>query len=330
MSPGIRLLRWRRTGRLFITALILALTCSALSNPAGAQDADDLSIPAGAQDADDPLRIVARKLPNGAVEFGLQQQIENSWEQRLLPTRRRFPPSAPVNRWLASTPLEIDGRRVRVVARRLANDKVEFALQQRTVSNWGGILFPARRLFPADAPIGRWLISSPVSLLSASGDVREEEVCASLLPASTSRSDIRDFCGPADQASTSYRFFLCEDLVRVNISYLPQLLREPSPPIRITHLTRIEFHPSCASATYHMALMVLHKLSYGLETKRILACMWVYNTSSATGSSSSRLVELQLGEGRINQTHIEARIEGWSKSLVLYFSFVDPCTSSFL
>ena len=51
---------------------------------------------------------------------------------------------------------------VRIVARRLADGGVEFGLQQRGGDgSWGGRQLPARRFFPPDAGVGRWLASSP-------------------------------------------------------------------------------------------------------------------------------------------------------------------------
>ena len=126
-------------------------------------------MPAGAaaQQAGDEVRIVARLLADDRIEFALQQRHSNdSWGDRLLPTRRFFPTSATVDRWLASSPLQTAGGEVRIVARRLADGRVEFALQQRHSSegSWGERLLPTRRFFPTGATVGRWLASSPLSL----------------------------------------------------------------------------------------------------------------------------------------------------------------------
>ena len=57
-----------------------------------------------------------------------------------------------------------EGAVVRVVARRLADDRIEFALQQRrSDATWGSRQLPRSRFFPADAAVGRWLVSSPLS-----------------------------------------------------------------------------------------------------------------------------------------------------------------------
>lgn len=57
---------------------------------------------------------------------------------------------------------------VRIVARKLANGKIEFGLQQRRTSTlWGDRRFPRARLFPADTPAGRWLVSSPLTFTAS-------------------------------------------------------------------------------------------------------------------------------------------------------------------
>ena len=122
------------------------------------------------------LRIVARKLGNGKIEFGLQQRrTSTTWGDHRFPRARLFPANAPVGRWLVSSPLtftmaladdelaaEVD---VRIVARRWADGRVEFGLQQRTArGSWGDRHLPPRRYFPAVATVDRWLGSSVIDL----------------------------------------------------------------------------------------------------------------------------------------------------------------------
>ena len=117
--------------------------------------------------ADAVARIAARRHGDGRVEFALQQQtVDGSWGERLLPSRRFFPTTAAVGRWLVSTPLELAGDVVaRIVARRHGDGRVEFALQQQTVDgSWGERLLPSRRFFPTTAVVGRWLVSTPLDL----------------------------------------------------------------------------------------------------------------------------------------------------------------------
>ena len=92
--------------------------------------------------ADPDVRIAARKLSTGKIEFALQQQgADDVWGDPLLPTRRRFPTTARVDHWLQSTPLTItvaesaedfiEDVQVRIIARKLEDGRVEFGIQQR-------------------------------------------------------------------------------------------------------------------------------------------------------------------------------------------------------
>jgi hypothetical protein len=131
------------------------------------------------------VRIVARLLDDGRTEFGLQQRAgvgsdgSSVWGERRLPRARFFPRDVPVGDWLVSSPLEVgstDGRtastEVRITARRLADRRVEFGLQQRAgvgAGEWGGRLLPQRRFFPATARVGAWLSSSALGLGGGDG-----------------------------------------------------------------------------------------------------------------------------------------------------------------
>ena len=51
-------------------------------------------------------RVAARRLSDGAVEFGVQvRQSDDTRGPRLLPDRRWFPADAAVDRWLVSSPV---------------------------------------------------------------------------------------------------------------------------------------------------------------------------------------------------------------------------------
>ena len=131
---------------------------------------------AASDDAEDiELRIVARRVPSGRVEFALQQRAPGGdWGGRLLPRQRFFPSGTRVGRWLVSTPLTVGGAtvdtagtdaQVRIVARRVASGRVEFALQQRAPGGgWGERLLPRQRFFPVGTRVGRWLVSTPLTL----------------------------------------------------------------------------------------------------------------------------------------------------------------------
>ena len=51
------------------------------------------------------VRIVARKLGDSRIEFGLQQRDPDGWGDRRLPRMRFFPTTAGVDRWLTSSTL---------------------------------------------------------------------------------------------------------------------------------------------------------------------------------------------------------------------------------
>ena len=115
------------------------------------------------------VRIVARRVASERVEFALQQrEADADWGSRLLPRQRLFPLGTTQGRWLVSTPLSLSGAavEVRIVARQIAGGRVEFALQRRVLGgDWERRLLPQRRLFPISAALGRWLVSSPLTLL---------------------------------------------------------------------------------------------------------------------------------------------------------------------
>ena len=119
--------------------------------------------PALAQEASE-VRISARRLADGRIEFALQPRAGSGWGERELPSSRFFPANAAAGRWLNSSPVTLGGVEVRISARRLADGRVEFALQPRAGSGWGERELPSSRYFPANAAAGRWLNSSPVTL----------------------------------------------------------------------------------------------------------------------------------------------------------------------
>lgn len=136
---------------------------------------------AGAQEAaEEPAeheleaRILAQRHDDGRVEFVMQFRVAGDpWSESAEPPRRFLPPGAEVDVWFASSALAITADagtasayvagEVRVAVQRLADDRIEFALQKRLPgATWGERILPARRFFPADAEVGRWLISAPV------------------------------------------------------------------------------------------------------------------------------------------------------------------------
>ena len=161
--------RRRRAGWLAVAAALAVLSTAAVSSPAAAQ----------ADDGSDVVRIVARKLASGRIEFGLQQrQADESWGDRRLPRVRFFPTTAGVGRWLASSALSLPAGEVRIVARKLAGGRVEFGLQQRQADeSWGDRRLPRVRFFPTTAGVGRWLASSALTVRpSVEAEPRPEPV----------------------------------------------------------------------------------------------------------------------------------------------------------
>ena len=118
------------------------------------------------------VRVAARRLADGRTEFAAQQrQADGEWAERQLPRRRFFPASTRVGHWLASSPLTVsapDGggeAEIRVAAQLLADGRMEFALQERGPDGeWGERQLPRRRFFPANARVGHWLASTPLTV----------------------------------------------------------------------------------------------------------------------------------------------------------------------
>ena len=91
------------------------------------------------------MRISARRLADGRVEFALQPRSGGGWGAHVLPSSRYFPANAAVGRWLSSSPVDAGGAEARIGARRLADGRVEFALQPRAGSGWGERVLPSSR-----------------------------------------------------------------------------------------------------------------------------------------------------------------------------------------
>ncbi|WP_419917742.1 hypothetical protein [Candidatus Poriferisocius sp.] len=158
---GIPTVLWKQLAGAGVVALSLVAVAAFAPSSAVAQDSTS-------DDTTTQVRIVARKLENGRVEFALQPaETNNTWGDRLLPKTRYFPPTAPTGRWLASSPITIGTTKARIVARKLENGRIEFALQPaKTDNTWGDRLLPKTRYFPPTAPTGRWLASSPLEIRS--------------------------------------------------------------------------------------------------------------------------------------------------------------------
>ena len=174
-------MRARRLGA--TTAALLVLGALAIPPTVAAQ----------AEDVSDMVRITARKLSSGTIEFGLQQRTgPDAWGERMLPASRFFPADAAVDRWLRSSPLTVSVAdttarpatdvtvsvaataarpvtdvTVRIVARRVFDGRIEFALRKQLGDgSHVGPLLPRSRFFPTTAAVGNWLVSTPISVIS--------------------------------------------------------------------------------------------------------------------------------------------------------------------
>ena len=78
------------------TGLILLLLAALAGSVAWAATAGEAEV-----------RISARQLDDGRVEFALQQRVDGEWGERILPAQRYFPASVDHNRWLNSPSIAV-------------------------------------------------------------------------------------------------------------------------------------------------------------------------------------------------------------------------------
>ena len=103
-------------------------------------------------------RIVAQRLADGRTELGWHPTDATN---RVLPSGRFFPADVDHQRWLRSTPVEVDGAEIgRINARLLSDGRIEFAFTPTD----GEQINPPVRYFPTDARVGRWLRSTEITL----------------------------------------------------------------------------------------------------------------------------------------------------------------------
>ena len=103
------------------------------------------------------LRILAQLGEDGRVEHG----VELSSGEQVLPTARYLPADAPVDEWLISSDVEVDGNPIgKIRARRLADGRVELGF----LSAAGERIEPNIRYLPADLPAGVWLRSGEIKV----------------------------------------------------------------------------------------------------------------------------------------------------------------------
>ena len=91
----------RHRGRLVMFAMIaIAVIVTTLANQTmfGPAEADS------EESATLEVRISAKRLDDGWVEFALQQHDGETWGERIAPSRRFFPSNARVDHWLNRQP----------------------------------------------------------------------------------------------------------------------------------------------------------------------------------------------------------------------------------
>lgn len=105
------------------------------------------------------VRIIARRAPDGRVEFGMRPPTGDD----IFPSARYFPATGPDhNRWLRSSEIDFgDGFVGRIIARRAPDGRVEFGFRVAGYDD----MFPSARYFPATGPDhNRWLRSSEIEI----------------------------------------------------------------------------------------------------------------------------------------------------------------------
>lgn len=83
-------------GLVWIALAVLLATVGALATVIAQSDQSSTEV-----------RINARQLEDGRVEFALQQREGDGWGERILPDSRMFPANAQVDRWLSSSPVTL-------------------------------------------------------------------------------------------------------------------------------------------------------------------------------------------------------------------------------
>ena len=128
------------------------------------------AMPAGCTLAGSSSRTLTWSAANPIQNFDFEFDIYCSGTQ---PPEPEIPPPAPpsdddsaeTETTTTVTAPEAATDTVRLVARLRDNGKIEFGLQQwQHDSSWSDRVFPRARLFPADTTVGRWLVSSAISL----------------------------------------------------------------------------------------------------------------------------------------------------------------------
>ena len=129
------------------------------------------------EEGEEPIsvRIVARNADNNRVELGLIEAGQSA-DNPILPSARFLPwatvDAADVTDWRYSSAITVGGGErsatVRIAARGLRGDRIEFILQQRgAAGEWSDLPAPQARFFSRATTHTRWLRSSPMQIAPA-------------------------------------------------------------------------------------------------------------------------------------------------------------------
>ena len=311
----------RRVGWLAVVAALAVLSTAMVSSSAAAQAAD----------GSDVVRIVARRLESGRVEFGLQQrQADESWGERRLPRVRFFPTTATVGSWLNSSPLSLPAGEVRIVARRLESGRVEFGLQQRQADeSWGERRLPRVRFFPTTATVGRWLASSALIIRPSVTVDREPEPAAepvddpgdTVPPSTVSFSDVaagnQHTCGLRTDGTVvcwgDSDFSSC-GLVTAQAAFSLTIVCDEEPVGGYGPLSAPEGQfTAISSGKWHMC---------GIRADQRVQC-WAWREANAalTDAPEGAFVAVAAAENHSCGIRVDGTAECWSA-----ISVPDPCT----
>ena len=149
------------------------------------------------EEGEEPIsvRIVARNADNNRVELGLIEAGQSA-DNPILPSARFLPwatiDAADVTDWRYSSAITVGGGErsatVRIAARGLRGDRIEFILQQRAADGeWGDLPAPQARFFSRATTHTRWLRSSPLQV--APLQVAPPQAAPPQVPADTPSDD---------------------------------------------------------------------------------------------------------------------------------------------
>ena len=142
-------------------AVVAAIVAVDFPAPAHAQS-DDLMLDSPGEEQQQPSgRIVARRLRDGRTELGWQQRANGVWGERILPSRRYFPPAPTIGRWLPSSAVSVEGIEIGHIEARLRRDGgIELAF----TPTGGERFLPFENYIPSNVAVGSWRHTSEIEI----------------------------------------------------------------------------------------------------------------------------------------------------------------------